>query len=141
MKFVGAFMKTRIHTILVLCTVGISAAIANSAQEIPIKHTMRVQLQSQVVINLLSQNEINADQSLNYLESYVNPYSLLITDTELNQYTTFAANSPSLKWDIGYAVQLTDGTVYLCQTEVFVKGECIKVFNFIKHGLSESPVS
>lgn len=81
------------------------------------------------------------EQSTNFLESYFNPMSLSVVDSQLDRYSTFAVNNALLDWENGYVVKSQKGYLYLCKTQKIDMNTCVRVYQFMKHGLSKNPFS
>lgn len=97
-----------------------------------------IQIQSKyLVINSFA--EAQPEQSTNFLESYFNPFSLSVVDSQLDRYSTFAVNNALLNWENGFAVQTTKGDLFLCQTKILDMESCVKIYKFMKHGMSKNP--
>lgn len=114
-------------------------AYASSPETAVAKHVHPIEIQSKVFISLF-QRDATIEQSVMRMESYLNPYSMIIVDEELNQYASFAANSIWVKWDTGFVIQKSDDTTFLCEDPNFDVDQCIKIYHYTKHGLSKSPI-
>ena len=114
-------------------------AYANSAETAVTKHVHPIEIQSKIFISFF-EKDATIEQSVLRMESYLNPYSMIIVDKELNQYASFAANSIVVKWDTGFVIQKSDDTTFLCENPNFEVDECIKIYRYSKHGLSKSPI-
>lgn len=88
-----------------------------------------------------SAEEAEPEQSTKFLESYFNPLSLSVVDSHLDQYSTFAVNNALLDWQKGYAVKSQKGHLFLCKTQNLDMDTCVRVYQFMKHGMSKNPFS
>lgn len=86
-----------------------------------------------------SSDEAEPEQSTKFLESYFNPLSLSLVDSQLDQYSTFAVNNVLLDWEQGYAVKTRNGKLFLCKTQNLDMDNCVRVYQFMKHGMSKNP--
>lgn len=88
-----------------------------------------------------SSGEAEPEQNTKFLESYFNPLSLSVVDSQLDRYSTFAVNNALLDWQNGYAVKSQKGHLFLCKTQNVDKDTCVRVYQFMKHGMSKNPFS
>lgn len=136
-------MKKRLIFVVLLASTGVATASLQMFSHAPValKHVEEIEISSLRPAYAWSKqnDDIDPTEPGSYgLQAYTNPYSLWVTDKQLDHYSTFAANGHLLKWEKGYALQMTDNSTYLCPDKKLVKDDCAKVYSFTKHGLSKS---
>lgn len=76
------------------------------------------------------------------MDAYWNPYSLLLTDSQHDQYSTFLANGHEISsWGPQIVVvQNNDLTTFACKEQASAKDltRCVKIYRLSTHGLSTS---
>lgn len=136
-------MKKRLIFAGLLASTGVATASLQmlTHTQVALKHVEAIEISSLNPAYAWSKHndDIDPTEPGSYgLQAYTNPYSLWVTDTQLDHYSTFAANGHLLKWEKGYALQMTDNSTYLCPEKKLVKDDCAKVYSLTKHGLSKS---
>ncbi len=125
--------------VLILAAGSGMAYISTPKTEIALKEKVAIKSLDVMYFGHKPTRPIDATDPSTYgIQAFSNPYSLTVVDSNLFYYRTFAGNGHLLKWQNGFAVQMTDKTTYLCPSETLDKNECVRVYSLTRNSPAKS---
>lgn len=120
--------------VLILAAGSVMAYRSTSVDVVQVTEKVSINSLDVLYLGHKSNKKIDATDPSTYgIQAFANPYSLTVIDSNLFYYRTFAGNGHLLKWQNGFALQMTDKTTYLCPSEKLDKNECVRVYSLTRN--------
>jgi len=128
-------------TCMILVGIRLSASPATPEQ----KKYHVISIRAMTPLPIFGSKDVSVDIPESWgMDAYWNPYSLTLTDSQHDQYSTFLANGNEISsWGQQIVVvQNSDLTTFVCKNHEAVKADdftqCVKIYRLSTHGLSTS---